>query len=263
MRKILALIVFLCLFFPKTSFAETNFNVSLDSTYKIDEYGTAKVTLKGIIKNTTEKFYPQKYTLRVGFNDIENLTVSDIGGVIKPIVKKIEEGTELTLPLLYKPIGIGAQDSFVLSFTTKKVAKKNGNIWEIQIPGISNQSDFSNFNVHIVVPDNFGKPDFVKPKINGSTLDFDKETLGTSGISIAYGKKQTYSFTLLYNLKNSSFLPKDDYIALPPSTNYQDVYLENLNPKPRQVIKDTDGNWIATYSLLPGQTKQVSASGGR
>ncbi|MDP3941812.1 MAG: transglutaminase family protein, partial [bacterium] len=90
---------------------------------------------------------------------------------------------------------------------------------------------------------------------------FSKEQLGKSGVSIAYGTEQIYAFNLFYHLKNSNLFPIRTEIALPPTTNYQNIYLEYMNPKPLNITLDKDGNWLASYRLAPSQRVNVQVRG--
>src|SRR5258708_35186786 len=82
---------------------------------------------------------------------------------IKTTVKKSSKGQSVDLTLNKKAVGLGSKLKFNLSFDTNEVAQNIGNIWEINIPGLSNQSDFSSFNVNIIYPTSIGKPASIKP----------------------------------------------------------------------------------------------------
>jgi hypothetical protein len=62
-------------------------------------------------------------------------------------------------------------------------------------------------------------------------------------------------------LRNSNLYPITTQIALPPSTNYQDVSIDNIDPQPSNVIEDKDGNWLAQYHLSSAQNMNVVAQG--
>ncbi|KKQ38292.1 MAG: Transglutaminase domain protein, partial [Candidatus Levybacteria bacterium GW2011_GWC2_37_7] len=94
-----------------------------------------------------------------------------------------------------------------------------------------------------------------------NNLIFTKEELGESGISISFGKEQIYNFNLLYHLKNSNLFPVKTEIALPPSTNYQDVQIFSIEPNPQNVTRDIDGNWLAQYILAPGKKIDITVNG--
>jgi len=85
--------------------------------------------------------------------------------------------------------------------------------------------------------------------------------LGKSGISLAFGTRQTYALDLKYHLKNPNLFPIKTEIALPPQTNYQDVLIDSIIPNPDNVKIDQDGNWLAEYTLSPSQVLNISLIG--
>jgi transglutaminase-like putative cysteine protease len=62
-------------------------------------------------------------------------------------------------------------------------------------------------------------------------------------------------------LRNSNLYPTTTQIALPPSTNYQDVSITNIDPQPSNVVEDKDGNWLAQYHLSSVQNLDVTVEG--
>jgi transglutaminase-like putative cysteine protease len=247
--------------FVPRSFADSNFITSFDVTYTISEKGSTHAVFQGTLQNATDDFYASSYTLQSGFATMKNIQGYDNNGVINPVIKKTDKGNEINLPFNYKAIGQGQQTNFTLSFDTPDVASHVGNIWEINIPGIANSTDFKNFTVHLRVPRSFGQPTYIKPIQVGSGLDFTKDILGTGGISLAFGQQQNYAFTLNYHIKNDQLFPVTTEIALPPTTNYQDIAISNITPKPTNVVLDNDGNWLAKYNLYPSQKITVTVVG--
>src|SRR5204862_7609227 len=120
---------------------------------------------------------------------------------------KTADGYTIAVQFNRKSVGIGSQLPFTIAFDTNSVAKQYGKIWEINIPGIANPSDFQNFVVSIAVPPSFGTPAYTKPAQPSTSLTFTKEQLGRSGISIAFGDKQYYAFHLTYHLQNKHHSP--------------------------------------------------------
>lgn len=264
MKKIIiVLFSFLFLLFPSTIYAQSqdNFLTSVNSVYTVKESGTTHVLLSFKLKNKSGSYYASSYTIGVGFNSIDNLHAFDQQGSITPVVKKEADKTTITLNFNGKVAGTGNVLPFTVSFDTQNVATKVGNIWEVTIPGIINQEDFESFNVHIDIPPSFGKPAYIKPQQLGNTLDFTKAELHKSGIFIGFGDKQIYHFNLTYHITNKDIYPIQTEIALPPTTNYQEVSVESIQPKPTNVIRDKDGNWLAQYYLLPLQKTNVIVSG--
>jgi len=252
---------FLALLLPSQSYADTNFNTSFDITYTVRNSGTAHAVFTGTLENLTDNFYAPSYSLLVGFTDIRNIQAFDSGGSIAPSVGTQQNGKMITLVFNGRNIGIHKTTHVTFSFDTDQLASHVGSIWEVNIPGIANQADFKNFTVHLSVPDSFGRPSITKPSVLGSSLDFDKNTLGSSGIALSFGTQQVYTFSLDYHIKNGTIFPATTNIALPPDTNYQTVSITDISPKPSNVLQDQDGNWLAQYILLPSQRLTVTAKG--
>jgi transglutaminase-like putative cysteine protease len=258
MRRIFLALLGLCIFLiPQKVFASSDFTNSFDVTYTVNEAGTTHAVFVGKLTNTADNKYATSYTLTTGFSDIENVRATDPLGPLSPVISK--QGVVVTFK--DHVVGKGKSFSFSIVFDTKDIARHNGDIWELNIPGIANQEDFKDFTVHLSVPSSFGQVSFIKPLTAGNSLDFDKTILGSSGISMAFGDQQSSAFTLKYHVKNANFFPITSHIALPPTTNYQTVALDDISPKPTNVVVDTDGNWIAQYTLLPSQQLTITAKG--
>lgn len=250
------------LFFIQHVNAAENFTTQYAIIYQVKENGQTSANLAISLVNTTSQYYASSYKMQLGFENITNIKAYDGNGSIKPeITKNSQGGYDIALNFNNRVVGIGKTMTFNLSFDTPDIARKNGKIWEINIPGIVNQNDFSEFNVEVRVPKSFGKPTFIKPQQSRNSLVFNKEQLGKSGISITFGNRQYFAYNLVYHLKNSNVFPVKTQIALPPTTNYQEVSLDSLSTPPVDVIRDVDGNWLAEYQLLPSQKLDVIAKG--
>lgn len=268
MKKIIVklfLIFFLLSFLSyRQAFANSNFSTDYDVTYSILENGKTNVNFDVVLTNKTSQYYASSYSIEVGLNDIENVRASDPDGTITPVIIKNNDETAIELNFNRKAVGINNQLNFNLSFDTKSVARNYGKIWEVNIPGLANQDNFQSFNVYVQTPSTFGPPSYIKPEIaapSKNSLSFTKEQLGSSGIYIGFGNFQIYKFNLSYHLKNSNLFKVKTEIAIPPSTNYQDIEIEDISPKPLNVIVDKDGNWLAQYTLLPSQKIDIAVNG--
>lgn len=248
-------------FSSKPAFAAENFITDYNVSYSVLENENTRSLFNVTFTNTSEQYYASSYKIQVGFENIANVKASDEGGVIAPTITKTPTGQAITLAFNKPVIGKGNKLNFSLSFDTPDIAQKNGSIWEINIPGITNQHDFASFNVDVRVPQDFGRPTYIKPKQLDDSLYFTKSQLENSGISIAFGNKQVYAFHLSYHMQNNNIFPIRTEIALPPTTNYQEVYIEDIQPRPTNVYLDKDGNWLAEYTLLPSQKKDVIVNG--
>lgn len=270
MKKAVRLLIVLILFFLFTAkvFAESNFSTDYNVTYTVNSSASTHVNLNASLKNLTDKYYASSYSIQVGFTDIKNLSSYDLEGAIEPKIVKSSKGSTITLNFNQRVVGINNKLNFNISFDTSQVAENLNNTWDINIPGISSENDFSSFNVTVNYPQFLGKPTFIKPitvgkssQQSGNNLYFTKQDLGDSGISIAFGEFQVYDFNLTYHLENKNLFPVSTEIALPPDTNYQNVSIDNINPRPINVTVDTDGNWLAKYILDTGKSVDVNVSG--
>ncbi len=261
-RLLLFLIFFIgfATFVPQTH-AESNFSTSYKVDYTVNINGTTHAVFTISLKNKTDKYFASSYTLKVGFPTISNVKASDPNGGISPNIKRMEDGQQISLTFNKDALGKNATIPFTISFDTPDIASQNGSIWEVNIPGLANQNDFEDFGVSVTVPSSFGSPLFIKPDTGSKSLTFSKEQLGRSGISIAFGTKQTYAFSLNYHIRNNHLFPLKTEIALPPNTSYQHVSLSSISPKPLAVREDSDGNWLASYLLTPSQTMTVNVKG--
>ncbi len=258
------LLVLLALFFfilPQSVFATSNFNTDYHVTYTIDEQGIAHAVVNGTLTNTTSQYYATSYKIQLGFDAISTVQAKDAQGFITPQVIKNSDGYVIALNFNHQAVGLGNKQQFSITFDTPTLAHHYGRIWEIDIPGISNPEDFSTFVVELKTPSSFGTPAYIKPRQESNSLTFDKQTLGKSGISLAYGDLQVYNFQLTYHLRNPNLYPVSTQIALPPSTNYQDVSINNIDPTPTNVVEDKDGNWLAKYHLSSAQNMDVLVKG--
>ncbi len=258
---LITLAFFLLIVFPPNATAATNFTTDYHVTYTVQSNGNTQAKLDVTLTNTTSQFYASSYKMQLGFDELSNVKAADSEGPIKATVTKNSDGYLIGLAFNKKSVGNGSKLPFTITFDTPTVAKQYGKIWEINIPGIANPEDFSNFTVSVVVPPSFGQARYIKPNQPSNNLTFSKDQLGKSGISMAFGSEQLFNFDLSYHLKNDKVYPISTEIALPPTTNYQDVSITEMNPEPVNVTEDEDGNWIAEYRLLPAQKMDILVSG--
>lgn len=264
-RRFLSILTFLSLiiflFNPSLVFASSNFTTDYNVIYSINENGLTHANIGIVLTNSTASYYPSSYKMQLGFDNITNVKASDLDGPVSVVLDKTDEGYNIIFTFDKKSIGLKSKLPINLSFDTDNIAHNSGRIWEINIPGIANPADFTTFNTRINVPASFGTPTFIKPLQANKSLSFSKEQLGKSGISIAFGEKQVYDFDLTYHIKNNNVFPTRTEIALPPDTNYQRIFIQDVSPRPENVIIDSDGNWLAEYSLSPLEKKDVLVKG--
>ena len=245
--------------------ADQNFDISVNSKYVIDRTGLTTIVQTIHITNKTEFYYTPTYTVSVGFADIQNIEAYNSDGTIATTLddkNPDNKSIKLTFPKRYT--GLNKTNSFTLKFDTKDIVKKQGNIWEVTIPGIASPDDFTAYSSTIEVPDSYGQASIIKPKkasTDKKIISLSKDEIGRSGVYILYGDKQYYDFSLKYNISNPNLFPVRTEIALPPQTNYQNVLISSFSMLPLNVTKDKDGNWIAEYRLMPQQKEQIIVKG--
>ncbi len=264
MKKLLLFLLFFFFFAPK-AFADDSFDVSYRVVYKVNQNETTNATLNISLKNRTTDYYASSYKINLSFRDINNISARDAKGPITAEVDRKSDSTEISFEFNDKVVGINNTNNFSVSFDTNDIASRYGRIWEVNVPGVSNQNDFNAFNVRVEVPPDLGSPVFVKPTKNfvkgQNFVEFTKEELGESGVSISYGDYQVYDFNLNYHLYNKNLFPVTNDITIPSDNNYQTVLIDDIVPRPENVVKDKDGNWIASFKLLPSENKDIKVKG--
>ncbi len=264
MRLKLALLALIFSIFPFISsrvFASDYFTRDYKVVYNVGEDGKTNVNVTISLTNKTSDYYASSDTLAVGFSDLQNLKVTDPDGSINPIVTKTEQGNTIQSTFKRKAVGSGKAITYSVVFDTTDVARKVGKIWEINIPGLSDPNSIDTFSAEVKTPQSFGKPTFVKPHLKSDKLIFTKNDLNTSAISIEYGTEQIYTFNLAYHIQNKNLYPIRTEIALPPTTNYQTVSIDDISPRPVDVKMDKDGNWLAQFQLAPSADVVVTVKG--
>ena len=265
MRKFFVFILALILLaIPQLVFADSNFTTDYSVAYNVLENTLTHVTFDITLTNKTSQYYASSYSIQVGFKNIQNVLARDSSGKLTPEVSTNNEGNSIGVAFNDRIVGLNKKLNFTVSFDTPNIAQRSGKIWDINIPGLTQQKEYNTFNVKVIVPKFLDTPSYVKPDtgrlVNGN-LVFTKEELGESGISIAFGKEQIYNFNLSYHLKNPNLFSIKTEIALPPSTNYQDIQISSIEPKPQNVTMDADGNWLAQYTLTSGKKININVKG--
>lgn len=262
---ILLAIISPLLFAPSSHAADPNFDISINSNYDVKEDGNTTLSQIISIKNKTEYIYTPSYSITIGFDDVENVKAFNNDGAIPTSIDNSDpenKKIKLTFPKRYT--GNGTTNTFTLQLDTKNVAKQQGNIWEVSLPGISNADDFVSYQTKVTVPESFGPAKIIKPQKNAGdarNITFSKDDVGKAGVYLLFGEKQYYFFNVTYHIENPNLFPVRTEIALPPDTNYQNVHINSISLPPGNVVTDEDGNWLAEYRLLPAQKQDIVVSG--
>jgi hypothetical protein len=107
--------------------------------------------------------YPQKYSIVIDSVHIKNVIAYDNGGIIKPQISQKDGKTEILLQFNEKVAGLGKTLRFSLRYENTDIAQKNGNIWELNIPGVAEDPDLAGYSVSLSVPPTFGPNAYMSP----------------------------------------------------------------------------------------------------
>ena len=248
--------------------AKDEFDTSYEVIYLVNSSGKTHVSQQIKLTNRYSNLYATQYSLFLKGLKIENIQASDEIGPLKTEVSSTGDTHKITLYFNQQAVGLGKSLNFKLTYDAMELASKNGQIWEINIPRISELEPSSGYSVTLSVPQNFGKLAFIRPSPIGQTSEagynhyqFSKDQLFNTGVNAVLGEFQIFNFTLTYPLDNSGSSTKDLEITLPPDTAYQQLSYESLMPSPINVRVDQDGNWLAGYRLKAGEKFSVIATG--
>ncbi len=263
------LFLFLSLFVSAVpTAAQTEFDTSSQITYELGSRGNGQVTQRVELVNNFSHIFPKEYQLNIVGSKIENISAEDSGGSILDKVNEIDDQTIITLVFNEPEVGKGKPTEFFVNYEIPSLAKKKGQIWEVNIPSLSNVNDFSDLSLTIKVPEGFGTLSFssIEPlteevENNQIVLKYQKSQLEGNQILLAFGDFQIFDFDLNFSLFNSSNQKANKTIPIPPDTTYQSVFLTSIEPRPNKIVTDEDYNWLALYSLESGQQLEVNVKG--
>lgn len=251
--------LFAYLFIPLSQAAAAGeFTANYEVSYAIAPSGITIVTQTVSLENRQTNLYPKQYTILLDTLNVKNIIARDDGGTVTPTITQADGKTEILLTFNKQVVGLGKVTQFTLRYENLDIAAKNGNIWEVNIPGITDDPDLGSYNVTIATPPTFGAISYLKPP-PADGKRWNRQQMTSGGISAAYGEKQYAKLTLSYYLENPGVTTVTEEIALPPDTAFQQVSIDTLNPKPEGMVKDSDGNWKARYNLTSRQKLSIEA----
>jgi len=249
-------------------FAADEFSVAYDVTYEVQENGDAKAIADIALTNKLSNVYATRYSLVVEKGEISKIGAWDSQGEIKTEIEDMGSQTKITLNLNDQIVGVDKTLRFTLKYEITNLAKKTGQTWQIILPQQADLNDLDSYNLTLKVPKSFPglamispEPSWTDNTRNFYQYFFGKANLQKKGIIAIFGEFQVFDFKLNYHLINPKPIPAYTKIALPPTTASQKVAYSLIEPKPDNVEVDGDGNWLATYFLLPAEKKDIVAQG--
>lgn len=239
---------FLIFLLPPKTFAAGDFLVNYSVNYSVSSAGETNVIQDISLINNKTNLYAREYSIIIDSTRIKNISASDSKGSITPSVSERDTKTEIRLVFNEEVVGQGKVLRFQLKYQDENIAKKNGTVWEVNIPGIAQDEDLGDYTVTLHTPDSFGPAAYMVPEPT-VLYKWSKEALINGGVSAAFGTQQVFDVNLSYYLENTQATPILTEIALPPSSNFQFTSIQSLQPQPETITIDADGNWLARYKL--------------
>jgi len=260
--------LFLFLFLPHPVFAADEFQVNQNIQYQIDTSGNATVSQEIQLTNNISQIYPKEYQVTLSSGNIKNIVGSDNLG---NIVQKIDQQNDKTIIYLkFNQANVGKNQTtkFNLNYFLPSLATHKGSTWEIAFPENQNSSSNYNSNIRVLLPTSFGSLSFasVSPQnvisLNNQTeVSINSTNSQNQKILLIFGDYQLFDFEFKYFLENTKNKTSIYQVVLPPETDSQKVVYRLIDPPPKNISIDPDGNYLAQYELSPQQKIDITANG--
>ncbi len=267
------LLIFLLLTFAthlscSSSYAQGEFDASYNVRYEAISPEVVRVSQEITLQNKLSNIYAKEYSFTLVGSRIENIQANDSLGAVKTEIGQVGDSTTITLFFNEQVVGTGKTLTFSLLYDALDLAKKIGQVWEINIPRLSSESSPQNYSLTLAVPQRFGNLAFIRPQpVDRSSKEglflyrFTKEQVLSTGVNAVFGDFQVFNFNLAYHLENPNPTLGETEIALPPDTSFQKIIYQVIEPPPTEIRVDEDGNWLAKYRLKPKERLNIIASG--
>jgi transglutaminase-like putative cysteine protease len=300
-RILLAITIIYPIFFISPVYA-VDINVSIDLTYSVNSLGVMHIKEVRTVTNSSSRFYipsGSKETFIISTfktrsatqaQDLERvsetITLTDLGGRnLNPTISIQDDkiNTEVTFGTdLYQ----NQRKTFVLEYDNFELAEKNGNIWNVYVPGFpadynkattsdNGATTQTSYGINLELDKALGTPNFVLPTPTDTyeitekyNYIFDPSTLVDQSVWIQIGNKQYYSFTITQPIESSSDLGSKVFntwydLLLPRESDMgnQKVYFQSITPEPQYVRVDEEGNVVARFSFESGNEEPIEIRG--
>ena len=270
MKKYIIIFIFFLFFIilNRNVFASNDFNINLNSSYSFNDNGISDVSDTFEIENrNTENYLPSfEYT-------IKNITVYDIkvvenGKELKYSQTNENQATTIKVNFFDKILGKGKKRIFKITYTISDISVRTGDIREVSIPKIENIDAYQSINLTLFIPKSYGSEAYITPNYENKEIGsdyikyiFNKNSLLASRVVAAYGEFQIFSFSINYHLSNNLSKGGTENISIPMDTSYQRVVYNSIIPQPKNIIIDSDGNWLAQYFVPSKSGFDVKVTG--
>lgn len=264
----LTVLTYLLIFKPDTAnAAREDFEVTAEVTYEVVPSGTGQVTHNIVIRNTKTEIHATSYSLSLD-GEPSGVKAFDEDGEYLVQLNRHEGNSSIDVIFPDTVVGEGKEREFTITYEDKRIVEKSGEVYEIVIPRLENYDEYESYTVRLMVPSFLGEPAYMTPEAmstgileNKRIYYFDGTRLSQAGVTTAFGQKQFFSIDLTYRLQNPLAFPSSTEIALPPDTAFQKVSFSSISPRPDDIRRDADGNWMAMYRMSPRERLDVRVIG--
>ena len=180
-------LLLICFVAARPATAAGEFTANYDASYAIAPTGVTIVTQTVSLVNRQTNLYPKQYTILLDTLNVQNIIARDSGGTITPTITQNEGKTEILLSFNKQVVGLGKETQFTLRYENLDIAVKNGSIWEVNIPGITEDADLGSYSVTIQTPPTFGSISYLKPP-PADGLHWNRQQMTNKNPSYSFGR---------------------------------------------------------------------------
>lgn len=246
--------------------AGSEFATSFRSEYVVSGTADTRVTHTVKITNKLAHIYTTQYTITIGSSKIADLEITADGKEAQYTEDSAGGITTLTITIPRPVIGKDQTLTLQIGYTAADLVEHYGKVWEVNIPRLARANEADEYTRRIIVPENFGHPAVEYPHPTTVSSDdsgsaiYEYNGYPSESISLYFGNHVTYKLDLTYEISNPTLTEAKTEIALPPDTEYQKILLDKIEPSPLSIKIDSDGNWLALYSLRAQETETIAVT---
>ena len=242
----------------------SEFRTNMETTYEFDKVGSANISHIINLTNNLSHIYPTTYNLSVSSGEIKNVRVSVMGDSVSPQVDSQNSTTSIHIPVRNPKIGKDQTTTLNISYNTVSFAEIIGDTITLTLPKTAKGNEAESFIRKVIVPNTFPELSYSSTKaVEASSSAQSRYYVfagsGDQNLTLHFGTTASYDLKLSYLLKNNTSITATSELALPPDTAYQRVVINDISPKPTEIVLDSDGNWLARYDLPPLSKLDVKA----
>src|SRR3989344_5527930 len=157
------LLVITCNLLPREALAEGEFNSDFDVTYLVKDTGITEVTNKITLTNVFGNLYASSYSMVLDSIKPTNIKAYDINGQLDLLIDTKDLKTTITVNFKDVVVGKNKSRTFWISFDETSFAVRTGEVWEIAVPRIAENSSFNSYYVSLLIPEKFGQEAYISP----------------------------------------------------------------------------------------------------